>query len=49
MITVEKIKKILKKEDMPDAEAERIRDEFRNLAEVIFEHSVNIKLIKRND
>jgi len=37
MITPQRIKQLLNDPDMDDLEAERIRDDLRSLAEVIFE------------
>ena len=37
MLSIQQVKNILKKPDMPDAEAEALRDGFRSLAEIIFE------------
>jgi len=37
MLSVEEVKRILKDDIISDEEAEIIRDDFRNLAEVIFE------------
>ena len=37
MLSIEKTKKILNSPDMSDEEAEKIRDGFYNLAEIIFE------------
>lgn len=41
MLTLNQVKEILKNKDMPDKEAEEIRDGFYNLAEIIFEHWKN--------
>ena len=37
MLTIQQVKTILNNPNMPDEEAEEIRDNFRSLAEVIFE------------
>lgn len=37
MISIERTKKLIGKPDMPDAEAEKIRDSMRSLVEIIFE------------
>jgi len=37
MLSIEKIKELLKDKNIPDQEAEEIRDECRNLAEIVFE------------
>lgn len=37
MLTIQQVKTILKKPDMPNEEAEEIRNNFRLLTEIIFE------------
>lgn len=44
-ITLAKTKELLKRPDMSDEEAEKIRDDFRALAEIIFE-SWKLKKVK---
>jgi hypothetical protein len=47
MLTIQQVKTILKKPDMPDEEATEIRDNFRSLAEIIFEQWEKEKEIKK--
>lgn len=47
MLTIQQVKTILKNPNMPDKEAEEIRDNFRFLAEIIFEQWKKEKEIKK--
>lgn len=47
MLTIQQVKTILKNQDMPDEEAEEIRDGFRSLAEIVFEQWEKEKEIKK--
>ena len=47
MLTIQQVKAILNNPKMPDKEAEEIRDNFRSLAEVIFEQFEKGKEIKK--
>jgi len=47
MLTIQQVKTILKNQNMPDEEAEEIRDGFRSLAEIIFEQWEKEKEIKK--
>ena len=43
MLSVKKVKELLEDKTLSDEEVEEIRDGYRNLAEVIFEHYQNEK------
>ena len=49
MLSIEKIKKLLGRQDVSDEEAKEIRDGFYNLAEIIFEHSQNVKNLNSDE